>query len=374
MTATLELPLTDHNRLRRRVLALAENRPAVYRMLDAAGRVVYVGKAKRLRNRLLSYFRARYPEDKGARILNSTTDIAWDDMPSEFAALLGELRQILRYKPVFNVRMNRNRRAGFIKISQGPAPKIYVGTSPGSDGTIHYGPYSGPTRLREAIRVLNDLMGLRDCSLRMPISFPEQEDLFGPTRRAGCLRHNLGQCTGPCAALVSESQYLERLQTAIDFLEANAIAPLDRVVTEMTAASDRSDFELAAWWRNKFDHLEWLLSASARSRAAVASLSFVYLDPGTYGDDRAYVINHAAVRAAAPVPRTPIEREAFRALVAEHAEWKPMSGSSFPRGAIDEMLLLLQWFRRRPGAMNRTVSFDEWLSEETPSPIDDERL
>ncbi len=369
MTAALALPLADRARLRRRVLALAENRPAVYRMLDATGRVVYVGKAKRLRSRLLSYFRARYPEDKGARILNSAADIEWDDMPSEFAALLGELRQILRYRPVFNIRMNRNRRAGFIKISPGPAPKIYVGTSPGSDGTIHYGPYAGLARLREAIRVLNDVMGLRDCSLRMSISFPEQGDLFGPAQRAGCLRHDLAQCTGPCAALVTESEYRERIQTAINFLEANAIAPLDRVITEMIAASDKSDFELAAWWRNKFDHLEWLLGASARSRSAVASLSFVYLDPGIYGDDRAYVINHAAVRAAAPVPRTPIEREAFRALVAEHAEWKPASGSSY-RGAIDEMLLLLQWFRRRPGALSRTVSFDEWLREERPYTID----
>jgi excinuclease ABC subunit C len=67
---------------------LAENRPAVYRMIDPAGRVIYVGKAKRLRNRVLSYFRARYPEDKAARILHAAKTIEWDYVPSEFAAYL----------------------------------------------------------------------------------------------------------------------------------------------------------------------------------------------------------------------------------------------------------------------------------------------
>ena len=84
---TLALPLTDVGHLRRRVRALAENRPAVYRMIDATGRVIYVGKAKRLRNRLLSYFRARYPEDKAARIVHAAADIQWDLMPSEFAVM-----------------------------------------------------------------------------------------------------------------------------------------------------------------------------------------------------------------------------------------------------------------------------------------------
>ena len=367
MTATLPLPLTDQTRLRRRVKALAENRPAVYRMLDATGRVIYVGKAKRLRTRLLSYFRARYPEDKQARILNAATDIEWDEMPSEFGALLTELRQIQRYRPVFNVRMNRSRKTAFIKVSPGPAPKIYVGNTPGPDGTLHYGPFTGVARLKDGVRTLNDLLGLRDCALRMPVAFAEQEDLFRGGQHAVCLRHDLGQCLGPCAGLVSERSYEERVSTAVAFLETRAIQPLDRVVAEMVAASERDDFELAAWWRAKFEHLEWLLAASSRSRAAVAALSFVYVDPGTYGDDRAYIVNHATIRASAPAPHTPIEREAFGALVAQHSSWQPPSGA-VPIEAVDEMLLVLQWFRRRPGAFSRTVPYEEWLGKERTKP------
>jgi len=342
-------------------MALADNRPAVYRMLDPTGKVIYVGKAKRLRARLLSYFRAGYPEDKQARILNAAADIQWVEAPSEFAALLGELRQIQRYRPVFNVRMNRGRRVGFVKISTGAAPKIYVGSTPGTEGTRHYGPFTSVGRLKEAIKTLNDLLGLRDCGLRMPMAFPEQGDLFRSGQRALCMRYELGQCSAPCASLVSESDYRDRLAAAAAFLEARAIEPLDRVVGEMTRASERGEFEVAAWWRSKFENLEWLLSATTRSRAAVSALSFVYMDPGTFGDDRAYIVNHATVRGSAPVPRTPIERAAFRALVADQARWQPTPGA-VSGALVDEMLLVLQWFRRRPGALRHTVSFDEWLA------------
>jgi len=358
--STLALPLTDLGRLRRRVHALAENRPAVYRMLDATGRVVYVGKAKRLRNRLLSYFRAQYPEDKAARILNAAADIEWDNVPSEFAALLQELRQIQRYRPVFNVRMNRNRRVGFIKISAGAAPKIFVGNTAGPEGTRHYGPFTSIGRIKDGVRALNDLLGLRDCSMAMPIVFQEQGDLFGRPTRAGCIRHDLGSCTAPCGGFVSEGEYQARLQTAVAFLEARDIAPLNRVVEEMTAASERNEFERAARWRDKFDRLEWLLSAAVRAHAAVTALSFVYTDPGVKGDDRAYIIRDASVRAAAPAPRSPIEREAFRAQVAQHVGPEQQC-PALSADSIDEMLLLLTWFRRHPTALTRTVPLVQWL-------------
>jgi len=359
---TLALPLTDNGHLRRRVRALAENRPAVYRMIDASGRVIYVGKAKRLRNRLLSYFRAHYPEDKAARILHAAADIQWDLMPSEFAALLGELRQIQRYHPVFNVRMNRNRRIGFVKVSNGPAPKLFVGSTPGANQMRHYGPFSNIGRLKEAVRVLNDLLRLRDCALKMPVTFPGQGDLFAASPRAACLRYEVGNCTGPCAGLVNEREYHDRVQQAIGFLETTSMAPLDDVIVKMTEAGENQEFELAAFWRDRFDSLEWLLAASVRAHASVAALSFVYVDPGTYGDDRAYIIKHGTVHASAPAPHTPIEREAFNALVLEHLESEPGS-RAIPARAIDETMLLLHWFRKHPSALSRTVPLEEWCEQ-----------
>src|SRR5688572_11815409 len=102
----------------------AADRPGIYRMLSAEGEVLYVGKSKRVRSRLLSYFRCAYPEDKGARILRSAETIEWEYTPSEFAALLQELRLIKRFRPRYNVAMKRDgRNYSFIKLTKGPAPK-----------------------------------------------------------------------------------------------------------------------------------------------------------------------------------------------------------------------------------------------------------
>jgi excinuclease ABC subunit C len=359
--STLVLPLGDLAKLHHRVKALAENRPAVYRMVDPTGRVVYVGKARRLRQRLLSYFRAEHPE-KPARILQAAADIEWDYKPSEFAASLGELRQIKRHKPVLNVQMNRRRRVAFIKLFGGPAPKLAVGNSPGDDARV-YGPFLGMTNLRDSLRILNDLLGLRDCALDTAIAFAEQGDLFHGLRRAGCLRHELGTCTGPCAGFVTEAEYRRRVATAVAFIEGRATDPLDHVITEMLGASERRDFERAQRWRDRFEALTWLLGACVRAHESVEALTFVYVDPGVFGDDRAYVIRRGVVRAAAPAPETPIEHEAFRAVVAEHLPERKAPGP-LPPDDIDEVLLVMRWFRRHTRALRRAVSLQDWLARE----------
>lgn len=337
-------------------------------MLDPAGRIIYVGKARRLRSRLLSYFRAAYPEDKQARILHAAGDIRWEYKPSDFAALLGEMRAIKRYRPAFNVRMNRNGRVAFIKVFEGPAPKIGVGSKLSQGKVRHYGPFSSVRRVKECVRILNDLVGLRDCALDTAIAYAEQRDLFTPGLRAGCLRHGLGTCTGPCAGFVTEREYRSQVETAVAFLEGRGVTPLDRVVAEMQRASERQEFEQAAWWRDRFDAITWLMESLARTRAAIETLSFVYTDPGVYGDDRAYVIKRARVLASAPAPHTPIEREAFRALVAQHVSGEP-DPTAVTADTVDETLLLLRWFRRNPGALRRTVSLESWLDEVRPEEI-----
>ena len=365
------LPLADLDRLKRRTLPLAEKRPAVYRMLDPTGRVLYVGKAKRLRARLNSYF-APSSDERQVRILEMTERVEWDYQPSEFAAQLGELRQIQKLRPYFNVQMNRARRVAFVKVADGPAPKIYAGkrTADGRTGGRAdrlYGPLPASRRLGEAVRVLNDLLGLRDCALDMPVVYAEQEDLFAAARRAACMRHELGTCTGPCAGLVSEQEYHRRVGVALGFLEGRWIAPLDRVVAAMTEASDADQFEAAARWRDRFEALEWLLAALTRTRTAIETLSFVYHSPGAFGDDRSYVIRRAQVCATAPTPHTPIEREAFQALVAEHAVPEARPGYHLPTDGVEEMLLLMSWFRRHPGALKRTEPLGATLEREHPS-------
>ncbi len=356
----LPLPVPDRDGLKRRVKGTAEPRPGIYRMLDGSGRVLYVGKAKQVRARLLSYFHAKYPEDKGARILHAATDIAWEYVSSEFAAHLAELREIRKWRPPYNVQMNRRRTAVFVAASEGPAPKLTSTASPSRERVRYYGPLPSQGRTAEAIRVLNDLLGLRDCADRMPIVFAEQGDFFAPPRQAACPRYDFGSCSGPCAGLVTEEAYRERMAAALAFLEGRTIAPVDRVVAGMMAAAARGEFEVAARWRQRFDALEWLLAATTRARAAVDLLSFVYRDPGSHGDDRAYLIRRGTVRACYPWPATPIEREAFHAVVAaETGKEEPVG--PLAAGTIEEMLLLMSWFRRHPDALRRTTRVEDWV-------------
>ena len=188
-----------------------------------------------------------------------------------------------------------------------------MGSRPGPGDVRHYGPFTNTERVRAGVKALNDLLGLRDCALSMPMHFSQQEDLFRSNQRAACMRFDFGTCTGPCAGLVSEDEYGKQIESTIDFLEGRSLSPIDRVVVEMQAASEEREFERAARWRDRFDALEWLLQASTQARNAIEALSFVYRDPGAYGDDRVYLIRRATVRAIAPAPNTPIERDAFRA-------------------------------------------------------------
>lgn len=358
---SVPLPSTDLSQLLRRVRSLAENRPAIYRMFDATGRVLYVGKAKQLRTRLLTYFRACYPDDKAARILYAASEITWDYVPSEFAAYLGELRQIRKFRPHFNYKANRTRRSVLIKVAGGPAPRVYGGATIGRDDVRCYGPFQSMARMLEAVRTLNDLLGLRDCPATMPVVFVDQGDLFERPRQAGCIRHELGFCTGPCAGLVSQREYQRRVETAVAFLEGRTIQPIDRVVAAMQEASASAQFELAVRWREKFEQLEWLLAATSRARSAIDLLSFVYRDPGDFGDDRVYVLRRGVVRASFPYPATPIEHEAFRAVVADEARQPAALAGPLPMDSIDEVLLMMAWFRAHPDALRRSTPYEQWM-------------
>jgi excinuclease ABC subunit C len=203
----------------------------------------------------------------------------------------------------------------------------------------------------DGVRVLNDLLGLRDCEARMPIVFADQGDFFTAEAQAACHRHELGQCTGPCAGLVSEEEYQRRVETAVAFLEGRTIQPIDRAVAAMQAAALAQDYERAA---------RWLLAAAARSRAAVDLLTFVYRDPGHFGDDRAYLIRRGTVRACFPYPTTPIERIAFGAVVKEELAREEPATGPLPVTAIDEILLLMSWFRVHPEALKRTTRLADW--------------
>jgi excinuclease ABC subunit C len=341
------------------VKAGVRGRPGVYRMISPDGEILYVGKAKNLRTRLLGYFRADFPAEKSARIIREAGEVQWDYHPSEFAALIEELRLIKKFRPRLNVMMKRDaRHFAFIRVTAGPAPKFMVVRGAGNDehGT-YFGPFHGAWQLEDALRELNDVLGLRDCRLDQPMHFSDQPELpVAPPRTPGCIRHEIGKCLGPCVAGVSQRQYRTRFRVARDFLEGRQDSPLDTLRSAMEESSERLEFERAAQLRDKMQRLESLREQFERLRFAVESLSFVYTVPGHGGDDRAYVIRRGRIRAELPAPQGADERSALAGRAAEIFAPGERKSTTVPAHEVDELMLLSSWFRKFPAELERTVA------------------
>jgi excinuclease ABC subunit C len=349
------------SRLRDKVRRSCARRPGVYGMVDPAGELVYVGKAKCLRSRLLSYFRRHSRDPKAGRILESTRLIAWEHAPSEFAALLRELELIRRWQPRFNVHgQPQRRRRGYVCVGRPPAPYVFLATRPPSTALAVYGPVPAGPRAREAVRRVNDCYRLRDCPQTQQMVFADQAELFPLVRTPGCLRHDIGACAGPCAAACTQADYADHVRAARAFLDGDDRAPMETLEREMTAASAELAFERAAALRDKLEALRWLHEHLARLRSAERH-SVVYPVAGHDGDDRWYLIHGGRVRAMLPAPRHSAEHRRAAAVLTEvyHGENPPGPPSL---EEIDGVLLVAAWFRRHAAERVCTLAPDAALA------------
>jgi len=352
--APISLP-PNLSRLREQVRGEARNLPGTYRMLAEGGEILYVGKSKQVRTRLLSYFRAREGE-KARRIVQEAHSLAWDYEPSEFAALLRELEQIKRYRPRYNVRHKRDGSYSFLKLTAGAAPKLLVVRHVADDQATYYGPFRGGRRIGDAVRELNDVLGLRDCALSMPMHFADQPDLFALDRAPRCHRYEVHLCAGPCAGLCTEHEYLRRVDLARAFLAGDADEPLRWLGERMERAAERWEFEYAAALRDRIRRLEMLRDEFSRLQEVLDGLSFAYSVRGHDGEDRVYLIRRGTVRAEAPAPRTAAERRRLDRLASEIYSAPEATGALVPKHQVDEILLLAQWFRAHPEELENTTA------------------
>jgi excinuclease ABC subunit C len=336
----------------------AAARPGTYRMLAEDGGVIYVGKSKLVRARLLGYFR-QGPREKGTRILRETHRIEWEYAPSEFAALLQELRLIKRFRPPFNVVQKRDlSHYAFLRITAGRAPKLTVhrcARRTASGEGLYYGPFLGPEIVTEAARELSDALGLRDCADDVPLFYDDQPELIPLGRRTpGCIRHEIKKCLGPCVGGCSARAYDDQVALARAFLEGASDGPLERFQSEMERASAAQSYERAGLYRDKLRRLSRLREQFGRLRFALESLSFVYPVPGFGGDDRVYLVRRGTVRAELPAPRTTPDRLALQRSIDEVFSPGEPHRAPVRLHEIDEILLLSAWFRRFPEEMTRT--------------------
>ncbi|MGH7501731.1 MAG: nuclease, partial [Longimicrobiales bacterium] len=337
----------------------APNRPAVYRMIGPGDVVLYVGKSIRVRSRLLSYFRAARGE-KAEEIIRNTHRIEWDYVPSEFAALLLEMRSIKQWRPPYNVAHRRDRSYCFIRVTREAAPRVQAVASVRGDGARYYGPFWGPERVRDAVREISDLLELRDCAANTPLLFADQLDLFDAVDRVPmCLRGDVQRCLAPCAGRCTRAEYLTRADMATRFLMGDDDAPLDVLRGRMGRAAQRMQFEYAAVLRDRLDALTMIRDELVGLRSTIEELTFVYPVAGHDGDDRVYIIRRGVVLADLPAPHTGPEQRA----ILDRADRLCRGPARDPFGVgpaeAGEILMIARWFRLRPGERERAWRCDD---------------
>jgi excinuclease ABC subunit C len=336
--------------LRRGVHAACPRHPGVYGMVDRHGELVYVGKAKNLRARLLSYFRPRSRDPKAGRIVGQARSVAWEGCADEFAATHRELELIRRWRPRFNIQGKPHRwQHTYVCLGRAPAPYIFLATRPPARALDCFGPISAGMRAREAVRRLNDWFQLRDCPQAQVMAFADQADLFPMDPSPGCLRHELGTCLGPCAALCSQDRYAQQVRAARDFLAGRDRSPLVHLERAMQEAAAGLAFERAAVVRDKLTALTWLERQLDQRRQAQAMPTMLYPIVGHDGSRVWYVLHAGRAVAALSAGDAIQDTSAIAALAADRVR------RGRPGDQVAGMLLLAAWFRRRPEEHQRLV-------------------
>ena len=219
-------------------------RPGVYRMLDSEGDVLYVGKARNLRNRVTSYFRASGLATKTIALMNKVDDIQVTVTASETEALLLEQSLIKADRPIYNVLFRDDKSYPYICLTEHTFPRLALHRGTKQQVGRYFGPYPSAGAVRESIQVLQKLFQLRSC-----------EDGFYKNRSRPCLQHQIGRCSAPCVGRVESEDYAADVGLARMFLEGRSRAVLQELKQRMESASKAREFEHAARYRDQIAQL-----------------------------------------------------------------------------------------------------------------------
>lgn len=225
--------------------------PGVYIMRDRDDRVIYVGKAKKLRNRVSQYFLDCASHTPKTRLMVSKID-HFDVIvaSSEFEALVLECAQIKRYMPKYNILLKDDKGYPYLRLDmREPYPKMTVVSKPANDGAVYYGPYGSRGVTQNLLKTLNEILKLPSCSK----VFPRDVGKGRP-----CLNFHMNLCTGWCQKASAEAEYRETMEQARQLLLGNYRQVTQKLRTQMLEASENLNFELAASLRDQVSAVESL--------------------------------------------------------------------------------------------------------------------
>ena len=220
--------------------------PGVYRMIGGDGKVLYVGKAKNLKNRVSSYFRdAARLSPRIASMVSQVANIEVTVTNTEAEALLLENNLIKEHRPRYNVLLRDDKSYPYIFVSlKDTYPRLAFHRGARREQGRYFGPYPSSGAVRETLNLLQKLFLVRQC-----------EDSFFRNRSRPCLQYQIKRCTAPCVRLISEADYRRDVEHAVQFLEGKSEAIIEDLVRQMEDAAERLEYEKAAHYRDQIENL-----------------------------------------------------------------------------------------------------------------------
>jgi excinuclease ABC subunit C len=265
-TETGERPLRGHALIARYVRQL-DNSPGVYRMLDEAGRVLYVGKAKSLKNRVSNYANPNGHSARIARMISQTASMMFLTTNTESEALLLEQNLIKQLKPHFNVLLRDDKSFPNILVTKDHAyPQIRKHRGAKKIKGAYYGPFASADAVNRTLNQLQKVFLLRNCS-----------DSMFESRTRPCLLYQIKRCAGPCVGKITEADYADLVKDAERFLSGRTTKVQSELAEEMQAASEAMEFERAAVLRDRIQALTKVQSSQGINPRGVTEADVIAL-------------------------------------------------------------------------------------------------
>ncbi len=228
--------------------------PGVYQFINKNGKVIYVGKAKNLRNRVRSYFQENPGSAKTVAMVSKIDDFQLVVTDSELEALILENNLIKELMPRYNVTLKDDKSFPFIKVTNELYPRIYPTRKVYNDGSKYFGPYTDVRSMRGSLKMINQIFKIRSCKLDLT------EKSIADKKFKVCLDYHIKKCDGPCENLVSASAYNEMVDEVIKLLKGKTDDLIKDLKSRMQSSVDNLEYEKAAELRDKIDQLNSISS------------------------------------------------------------------------------------------------------------------
>ena len=266
-------------------------RPGIYTMFNSQGDIIYIGKAKNLKNRVSSYFKKQTVSTKQQVMMTKVAAIEVTVTHTEGEALLLECQQIKRHKPRYNICLRDDRSFPYVYLSsEHDFPQISLHRGAKNKKGRYFGPYPSTGAVKESLKLLQRLFPIRQC-----------DDTVYSNRTRPCLQYQIERCSGPCVGLIDKQRYAQDVASTTLFLEGKGSLLIDQLVTNMEQAAHKLDFELAAIYRDQIASLRSVLQKhfvsgekgdvdiiACATKANIACVQVFFIRNGQHLGNKAY--------------------------------------------------------------------------------------